>query len=36
MAVFALGTRIHYYRDHPEAFQRKRSDAQAAAIDTQF
>jgi hypothetical protein len=25
LAVFALGTRIKYYRSHPEAFQRKRS-----------
>ena len=28
LAVFALGTRIHYYQDHPEAFQRKRPDEQ--------
>jgi hypothetical protein len=27
LAVFALGTRIHYYQDHPDAFQRERSDA---------
>jgi hypothetical protein len=25
-AVFALGTRINYYRSHPEAFQRERFD----------